>query len=444
MDNASKDILAAVPEEQYGRYRISSEILNITLSMPGIKNLAIVDLPGLIGDDDDTGAKEQIESITRMFIRRHDSLVVTVIPAASDAGGVDTAARTLRDPAEKNFYDRSVCVITKPDVANLHVATEQAKAWKNALTFRYMHSTLHSKIVEHLSDNNRSVNQIKDGKVGPTLLRPATARQEQFFVDDLIQYAFRNRSFICPEEFGPRGASVRPHALHRDAAPTPPKEWLKWPVDQWTTEKQEIDFFVQKLKDQMGPEGQAQVNHRFVEDLYRYMSVRFHDIAEHHRLVIMSTIRRYFEETILYFLENPYGDTIHKPFINAEKLAHRFYSSYIDGDVVKRGSEAKAELKRLELDRKDIMLSIDAEAYKDRIGFRNLKRFKELHRASIVLAATALTSHDPEPADQEKHARAAGMFEERDILASNAEENAYVAYKTYQRGRYVWGQNVIY
>lgn len=116
--------------------------------------------------------------------------------------------------------------------------------------FKHMRKHLRKDVENHLNEHYVSLRgDHGPAEDGPCYLRSRITDEEEFFRDNLVQYGYRNRSWICPEIC----QSCRPHALKSIPRVNVPDQWLKWPKDEWETAADEVSLLREEVSELSRP-----------------------------------------------------------------------------------------------------------------------------------------------------------------------------------------------
>ncbi|KAG5184845.1 Mx2, Mx-like dynamin-related GTPase [Tribonema minus] len=94
----------------------STESINVKVTAPGVPDLTVVDLPGIIRTStagQDPRMIQQVNALIDSFLMQERTIILCVIPANQDIATVDILERALKvDPSG----ERTIGVLTKPDL----------------------------------------------------------------------------------------------------------------------------------------------------------------------------------------------------------------------------------------------------------------------------------------------------------------------------------------
>jgi hypothetical protein len=99
------------------------DVLSIEISGPGRPQLTVVDLPGMIQNDDGTGDKELVDDLTTKYIEQSRTICLAVVAATYDAD--NQRVLTFVKKADPEGV-RSLGIITKPDTLPAGSGSEKA------------------------------------------------------------------------------------------------------------------------------------------------------------------------------------------------------------------------------------------------------------------------------------------------------------------------------
>lgn len=99
------------------------DVLSIEISGPGRPQLTVVDLPGMIQNDDGTGGKELVDELTMKYIEQSRTICLAVVAATYDAD--NQRVLTFVKKADPEGV-RSLGIITKPDTLPAGSGSERA------------------------------------------------------------------------------------------------------------------------------------------------------------------------------------------------------------------------------------------------------------------------------------------------------------------------------
>ena len=99
------------------------DVLSIEIAGPGRPQLTVVDLPGLIQNENEDGDKALVEELTTKYISQSRTICLAIITAANDADNQRILSLVKKADPEGN---RSLGIITKPDTLPENSGSERS------------------------------------------------------------------------------------------------------------------------------------------------------------------------------------------------------------------------------------------------------------------------------------------------------------------------------
>lgn len=120
LDEATRFLLSDSPQDRLDVDYVTDDIIHVTISDPLARNLAIIDLPGLIDFDDNSGLKAKIEIMTIGQIKRPECLVLPILSAWMDT--MDDSEKEIQAIVKgvgMDVLQRCLRVIIHPNTAEI-------------------------------------------------------------------------------------------------------------------------------------------------------------------------------------------------------------------------------------------------------------------------------------------------------------------------------------
>ncbi|KAK2775536.1 dynamin family protein [Colletotrichum kahawae] len=104
---------AIFPNDEGRAKSITDDVLSIQITGRDQRALELVDLPGLIGNSEDEDTVERVEKLVLEYVKSNNSTILAVIDGKNDlqTGKIITWCK-------KHAVERTLCIVTKPDLAS--------------------------------------------------------------------------------------------------------------------------------------------------------------------------------------------------------------------------------------------------------------------------------------------------------------------------------------
>ncbi|KAF4074965.1 hypothetical protein AMELA_G00229290 [Ameiurus melas] len=120
--------------ELAGALGMSKELISLEVTSTNAPDLTFIDLPGIVhvpidGQPEDIG--EQIKSLIKKFITKQDTIILVVAPCNVDI----TTTEALRMAQESNLTERTLGILTKPDLVDRGKENEVLSVINNRIIY---------------------------------------------------------------------------------------------------------------------------------------------------------------------------------------------------------------------------------------------------------------------------------------------------------------------